>query len=210
MAIGAMVVGSVYSANKQSKAAKSAGRAQAAASDRAGQIQLDMYNQTKERLDPFIDAATGGWAQGDSGPITGSYNMQQAMSGAMGPGAQAQAYEQYGESPGVAWQREQGMRGLEAGMGASGRGGGSRLKALSQFNQGLAMQDFQNQFNRLGAITGTAVSAAGALGGAGISSAQGQSQAAIQTGQAQAGAVLGRANAISSGINSLTSLYASR
>lgn len=76
------------------------------------------------------------------------------MSGALGPEAQAQAFQQFQESPNVAFLREQGLREIGSGLGAAGKlGGGDRLRELTKFSQGLALQDLQNQFNRLGATT---------------------------------------------------------
>ena len=83
-----------------------------------------------------------------------SLGRQQALSGALGPEAQAEAFQQFQESPNVAFLREQGLREIGSGLGAAGKlGGGDRLRELTRFGQGLALQDLQNQFNRLGAAS---------------------------------------------------------
>lgn len=205
-----MVVGSIASSVIKGGAAAKAGRQQATAAQRAEAIAAQDKAEQTARMDQFIRPATSDWRVGDTGPITGSANLQSALTGAMGPEAQQQAYAQYQESPGVAWQRDQGMRGLDAEIAASGRGGGSRLRAVSEFNQGLAMQDFGNNFSRLSTVTNTGLSAAGTLGNQVIDfSKQGQ-QAVTQAGQAQAGATLGRAKAYASGIESLAKIYGSK
>jgi hypothetical protein len=113
----------------------------------------------------------------------GSFQIQQALSGALGPEAQGLAFEQFQESPGVEFLRNQGLRLIESGAGATGGlGGGDRLRALTEFSQGLALQDLSNQFNRLGAVTGTGLTAAQALGGVSGQAAAGQSQALAKSG----------------------------
>ena len=92
--------------------------------------------------------------------------------------------------------REQGLRGIESQAAVTGGlGGGQRLRELTRFSQGLALQDFGNQFNRLGAVTGTGLTAAGALGGVSGTAAAGQSQALQAAGAAKAGGLLGQAEA---------------
>lgn len=134
-----------------------------------------------------------------------SFDMQKAQAGVLGPEAQRQAMAQYSESPGVQWQREQGMRSLENDAAITGKGGGSRLKAISQFNQGLAQQDFNNQFNRLGSITGVNVNAANTTAGLVTNTAVGQANVQQSIGNAQAGASLARGQAIGSAMNSISS-----
>ena len=55
------------------------------------------------------------------------------------------------ESPGYQWQLEQGLGAIERG-GPGGKLGGSRMKALMEYGQGLAAQDYGNFLNRY--ITG--------------------------------------------------------
>jgi hypothetical protein len=78
-----------------------------------------------------------------------SLDKQQALSGALGKEAQAQAFQEFQESPNVQFLREQGLREVGSGVPT----GGNRLRELTKFSQGLALQDLQNQFNRLGATS---------------------------------------------------------
>lgn len=190
----AVAAATIYSSSKASKASGKASDAQQQAAKDSAAVQREMYLSNKATLDPFI---AGG---------TEAFDVQRALSGAMGPEAQREAYASYEESPGVAWAREQGMKGMEADIASTGRGGGARLKAISKFNQGLALQDFSASFNRLGSVTGVGLSAAGALAGVGMQSAAGQSQALTQGGQALAGGYLGRAAALQQGVSGLSSL----
>lgn len=141
--VGTLAVGA-YGANKQAKAAQA-----------AGNQEMAQYYQTREDMLGQLDKLQSG-----TNEMTEAYNpyiqagsradqLTQALSGALGAEAQAQAYQQYQESPDVQWQREQGMKGLENDLAMRGAGGGSRLKALSQYNQGLATQSFSDAYNRL-------------------------------------------------------------
>lgn len=107
---------------------------------------------------------------------------QAALSGALGPEAQAEAFQGFQESPGTSFLREQGLRQLES----TGVSGGNRLRALTEFSQGLALQNLQSQQQQLGQVAGQGIQLAGTgatltgLETGGIS-AQGAAQAAEAT-----------------------------
>lgn len=163
-------------------AEKKAGRAQAAAAREGAAIIREQFEDVKARLDPFIE------------PGAPALQQQAALSGALGPDAQREAFAAFQESPGVQFLREQGLRGINTGEAATGGlGGGERLRELTRFSQGLALQDFNAQFNRLGAVTGTGLTAAGNLGGVSGVAAAGQSQALQAAGAAKAGGIVGQA-----------------
>ncbi len=116
-------------------------------------------------------------------PFTGeggglAFEQQQAISGALGPEAQAAAFDAFQEDPGTQFLREQGLRLIESGAGATGGlGGGDRLRELTKFSQGLALQDLSTRFNRLGQVAGTGLQATGNLANirAGLGAQQGAS-----------------------------------
>jgi len=104
-------------------------------------------------LSPFID------------PGQKAQQQQAALSGALGPEAQAQAFAAFQESPGQSFLREQAERATTRNAAAiGGLGGGNVRRELQRQAIGLAQQDFQNQFNRLGAVTGQGLQAAGQVG----------------------------------------------
>lgn len=161
-------------------AEKDAAEKESNAAKLAEQGIADRFRETSETLDPFI---TGGLS---------SFDLQQAQSGALGPEAQAEAFANFNESPGVSFLREQGLRGIESGSAATGGlGGGDRLRELTRFSQGLATQDFGNQFNRLGALTGVGLTGAQALAGVGSTAAQGQAQAILTGARAESAGITG-------------------
>lgn len=81
-------------------------------------------------------------------------NQQQAaLSGALGQQAQQQAYSNFASSPGQQWLQDQALRGVTRNAAAiGGLGGGNVMQALQRQAMGMAQQDYQNQFNNLGAV----------------------------------------------------------
>jgi hypothetical protein len=195
-------VGAVGGAISGRKSAKEATRAQEEAARRGEALTREQFEATKEQLMPFI---TGG---------SGAFQQQQALSGALGPAAQAEAFNAYQESPSVQFLREQGLRDVR--RQAIGRGGlasGETLKELTKFSQGLALQDFASQFNRLGSVSGAGLGAAQALAGVGSQAAVTQAGLIGQAGQARALGVLGQQYATSQGLQQLSGIasdYADR
>ena len=102
------------------------------------------YNQAQSTLQPTAD-------QGNQ-----SSALQAALSGAMGPEAQAQAMADYQESPGQAFLRQQQEQALlrnEAALGGGLSASGRVQSALQEQAAGRAMTDFDANFNRLGQIS---------------------------------------------------------
>lgn len=132
----------------------------------------------QERLEPFFQEAVP------------AFQRQAALSGARGSEEQAQAFQQFQESPGTQFLREQGLRLIDTGAAATGGlGGGQRLRELTKFSQGLAEQDLSNQFNRLGIVSGRGQTAATQQAGLGqqfsqdVGSILGQQASIIGAGQ---------------------------
>lgn len=170
-------------------AEKEAGKAIQESGREAAAVTREIFGETKEQLLPFIEGGVPG------------FEKQQALSGALGPEAQAQAFADFQEDPGTQFLREQGLRLINTGAAAGGNlGGGERLRELTKFSQGLALQDLGNRFNQLGAVTGTGLSAASALGGVGTGAAKGISQALISAGEGKAAGLTGQAAGLRSGI----------
>lgn len=109
-------------------------------------------------------------------------NAQAALSGAMGRDAQTQAFADFQNSPGYQYQLQEMEKALTRNAAATGGlGGGNVLQALQRNAMGLASQDFQNYYNRLGNVAdrgnqalgyqtslyGQGASAASAAGGQG-------------------------------------------
>lgn len=138
----------------------------------------------------------------------GANQQQAALSGALGGEAQRQAFTAFNESPGQAFLRQQAERAVTRNAAATGGlGGGRVLQELQRQAVGLAQQDFQNQFDRLGQVSNTGLQAlnqqgslagqqaqiaaalGGQLGNMSMTAGQNLAQGRTQAGQAIAGNV---------------------
>lgn len=143
----------------------------------------------REQLDPFIRAGGGALEQ------------QQALLGLGGAGAKRRAVEGLSESPGQQFLRGRQEKALLRSSAAlGGLGGGNVRTALQEQATGFAQQDLENQFNRLGAISGAGLSAASGAGQGALSSAGQLGQFGQQTSQGITQQLTGAANARASGI----------
>jgi hypothetical protein len=132
-------------------------------------------NQAENTLSPY----TGSGAK--------SSNLQAALSGALGPDAQRQAFANYNESPEVAYQREMGEKAIMRNAAATGGLGGSRVQQeLQRHAIGLAQQDYGNAFNRLGSLSDRGLTSSNLLGGLQANAGGKVGDYAFGTGQAMA------------------------
>lgn len=93
-------------------------------------------------------------------------NLQAALSGALGPEAQAEAYANYQASPGFQYSLDEAERALRRNEAATGGLGGGRLKQeLMKQAIGMTSQEFGGMFDRLGDVAGRGMEGAKALGG---------------------------------------------
>src|SRR6185312_8161048 len=185
--IGAATLGS---AAIGASAASKASKAQVAMEQQG----LDAQNAARAKLDPFINVGTGAnytlgqmYGIGKDGQPTGAGN----------------DFSQFTNSPDYAFAQQQGELGLTRAENARGLNlSGGALKDISQFNQGLATQQFGNYFNRLMSLSqlGGSAAASAANSGAQMSNQIGNTMGNI--GQSQASGIIGGANAITGGINS--------
>ena len=109
---------------------------------------------------------------------------QAALTGALGPEAQAQAFAEYQASPELAFRQQRGEEALMRQAAAlGGLGGGNVRKALAQFTSDLYSQDLSNRLAQLGDIATRGY-------GAGATSAQlGGQEAQVMSGLGEAGAL---------------------
>ena len=127
---------SLFSANKQAKAAESAAASTAAATDQATQLQREMYQQTREDQAPYREAGYNALAQ-----------MQRTAGNV--PGAFKFGAGDYQADPGYAFRLSEGQKALD--RQAAARGGlisGGALKAAQRYGQEMGSQEFGNAFNR--------------------------------------------------------------
>jgi len=153
--------------------------------DQAGNDITDQINQGVSGLDPFL--STGQQAQ----------QRQAALSGALGPEAQAQAFAEFQASPEQAFLQEEGQRNLLRNQAAiGGLGGGNVRRELLRQGIGFAAQDLGNRFNRLGTVAERGFGAAQNIGQlraaqAGLTGQIGAGQAGLSTQEAALASSLG-------------------
>jgi hypothetical protein len=166
VAIGGSALLGAYSSNKAAKA-------QAGAADRAGQLQQDQYEQTRQDQAPFRQGGLEAQNRlmtllgiGGRAPSTGGNGVAgmigNAASGMVDNGinvdpnspdygryARDFGMDQFQQDPGYAFRLSEGQKALD--RQAAARGGlisGSALKAATRFGQDMGSQEYQNAFNR--------------------------------------------------------------
>lgn len=201
--VGGAVIGagaSLASSNAQSKAIQKAGQAQQQAADTSVAESQRQYDTTRADFAPYL--ATG----------TGALNrLNSAASGDMSG---------FFTSPSYNFTRTEGQRDIGNSFAAKGgAASGNALKALTQFNQGLASNEYNNWFNQnlglanLGASGTSGVAQAGANSSNQIvntlnNNGTNQSNLLVAGGNARASGIAGIGDAANQGIgNYLTYNY---
>ena len=186
---GGAVVGGLIS----SSAARSAAGTQAAAADRAAELQREMFERQIELQEPWRKA--GEQALNKLIPLT---DYQQF------------GMQQFQADPGYGFRMSEGMKALE--RGAAAHGGllsGATLKGVQRFGQDLASQEYQNAFNRYQAERQARLGPLQSLAGVGQTTAQQLGQAGQQmasnVGEAMTGGAAARASGYVGGANALSS-----
>lgn len=142
------LIGNALSNRGARRGADAAAEAQFAAIDE----QRRQYDQSREDMQPWLQAGTGALGRLtalSSGDMSGFYN-----------------------DPSYAFTRDQGLQSLE--RGASARGGmysGGADADRMKFASGLASQEYGNHWNRLAGLAGVGQTAAGGLASLGQSMA---------------------------------------
>ena len=181
-AVGA--AGSAYASKQSGKAAKT----QAASADRASQIQWDMYDQTRKDLDPYKQA--------------GDTSLSQLMGQMTPDGYFNQTYtgQDIYSDPSYQFRLQQGQNAIQS--SAAAQGGllsGATLKALQNYGQESASQEYSNAYNRFNADQTNRYNRLSNLVGIGQNAAAQVGNAGAQTAQAVANNTMAGANSIAAG-----------
>lgn len=164
-------------------AAKSANKALA-----KGQGELKSgYQDVASLYQPYTSTGTG--AQGTLA----------ALAGLSGKGAQDAAFGSFQTSPGYQFRLDQGTQAIDRSAASRGNlGSGATLKALSDYGQGMASQEYQNWLATLAGLANQGLSATGAQAGARTGLAQGLAGNYQQQGENTANAGLAGGSALTS------------
>lgn len=193
-AIGAAAVATVGSAAISSSASSKASKTAQATADSNNALQASIYNSNKETLSPYV--STGNTA-------SSSIN---ALLGLGGDSTSANAaYQAYKDSTGYQSALTQGQNSVTAALGQKGlTDSGAALKALTQYGQDYASQNFQTYLGDLQTQQSTGLSAASALAGVSTNYANSVSSNNNTAATASENATLSSANAINSALGNLT------
>lgn len=200
----ATVAGSAYASRQSSKAAKT----QAASSDRASEIQQENFEQTRKDLAPYKQA-------GDT-----SLSQLMGQMGSNGYFNQTYKGQDIYRDPSYQFRLQQGQDAIQS--SAAAQGGllsGATLKALQNYGQESASQEYgnaynrfnadqTNRYNRLSNLVGIGQNAAAQVGNAGAQTSQAIANNTMQGANALAAGQVGSANAWSGAANNLGSMAA--
>ena len=185
--VGAAVVGaagSAYAGKQSSKAAKT----QAASADRASEIQQENFEQTRKDLAPYKQA-------GDT-----SLNQLMGQMGTNGYFNQNFTGQDTYSDPSYQFRLQQGQNAIQS--SAAAQGGllsGATLKALQNYGQESASQEYGNAYNRFNADQTNRYNRLSNLVGVGQNAAAQVGNAGAQTSQAIANNTMQGANALAAG-----------
>lgn len=201
---GAAIAGGAMASSASKKAAKT----QAASADRASQIQQENFEQTREDLMPYKQA--------------GDTSLKQLMGqmGANGYFNQTYAGQDIYSDPSYQFRLQQGQNAIQS--SAAAQGGllsGATLKALQNYGQESASQEYSNAYNRFNAdqtnrynrlsnLVGIGQNAAAQVGNAGAQTAQAVANNTMSGANSIAAGQVGSANAWSNTANDLGSMAA--
>jgi hypothetical protein len=178
-----------------SRSASKAADTQAAAADRAAQLQQQQYEQTRADYAPWRAAG------------------EQALNKLI-PLSEYQKFgmDQFQQDPGYAFRLSEGQKALD--RSAAARGGlisGGALRAATRYGQDMGSQEYTNAFNRyqteraaqlnpLQSLAGLGQTALGQTTAAGQNYATGAGNLITGAGAAQAAGQVGAANAVTGGL----------
>ena len=195
---GAAVVGGIYSANEQSKAANKAADAQTSAANQGIAEQQRQFDAIQKLLAPYVSGGTAAFQQ------------QQDLigTGTGGTAAQQQAIAALQASPAYTSALQAGNNNILANASATGGlRGGNVQGALGQFAPAVLAATINDRFNQLGTISQQGLGAATNTGSFGQATANNVTNLLGNIGGYQAGNALaqgnaqaGYANAIQNGI----------
>lgn len=186
-----------------------AGGMQSSAADKSAQLQWDEFQQTQKNEQPYLNAGSDALTALEHGLGIGTDD------GSKGYGALMKKFtaKDYHQSPGYQFQLNQGNQQLlNTSSATGGVNSGNTLKALTQYGQGLANQDYQQadnnftqrqeqEFGMLDTVAGSGQNAAANLGALGNQAAATAGQDIMSGANGAAAGLVGGLNSISGGVN---------
>ena len=208
-AVVAVGVGTVATGAMEASAAGSAASKQQQAANNATQANLQMFNETQQNLQPYVNA--GNSANDQLSSLLGTNAGGNPLTSYFGPVTPNLAT--VAQTPGYQFNLYQGLKATQNNAASRGLGvSGAALKGAANYATGLADSTYQNQFNNLvtnqnnvyNRLLGQAQLGENAAAGLGTAATQtGNSIASndIGAGNAAAAGTIGAANALSGAVN---------
>jgi hypothetical protein len=200
-AIGVGAVAGLGGAYMESNATNNAAQTQANAANQASQLQYDEFSQQQANQQPWLQAGQGALSQMQNPYYQQQFNMSDFQA-----------------DPGYQFDLSQGQQAINRSAAASGGlASGNTLKALNNYSQNQASNEYQNaynrftnnqsqSFNRLASLAGLGQTATGQIGSAGQNMANQVGQNTMGAANAQGAAGIAGANAWSNGLSNLGSI----
>lgn len=176
------VVGGLTGANASAKAAQQAANIQAGSAQAGIDESRRQFDAMQALLAPFVNAGTT--ALGGQKDILG-------LNGASAQGAAIDSIEQSPQMQALLARGENSI--LQNASATGGLRGGNTEAALAQFSPALLAQLIDQQYSRLGGLSGMGQNAAAMTGNAGLQTGSAISNLLQQQGAAQAGGLLSAA-----------------
>lgn len=206
----AVIGGAVIGAGASMYAGSQASKAETNAADSSDATQLAMYNQTRADQLPAITAGQTAIGQLSAGTQAGGqFNTPFTMA-------------DFQQDPSYQFRLDQGEGALQKSAAASGGLlNGGTLKAISDYGQNAASQEYAsaynrytsdqtNRFNRLASVAGIGQTAANTTDSLGTSTASAIGNTTQNAGNATAANYVNASNSLNSGLSSLSNYYAQR
>lgn len=217
---------SLYGSSQQADAADEAAQRTSDATNRATESQERMFNTTREDMAPWRDVGKEGlYSLADlmgiqSTDSSGNLRPQSDRFGTLG---RTFTMSDFYKDPGYDFRLNEGLKGIDRGAAARGDFfSGATGKALSEYNQNYASNEFNNAYNRFNTdqsnlynryagLSGTGQATAGQIGSLGantysniantsMTGANSVSDAYMNAANARASGYAGVGNAITSGV----------
>lgn len=208
---GASIVGGLMG----SDASQNAADTQAAATNRAADLQYKMFQEQQATQKPFLEAGYAG-----ENRLLDLLGLS-SNTGAQGYGSLSKNFgmSDFQADPGYAFRMSEGLKALD--RTAASRGGmlsGAALKGAERYGQDLGSQEYQNAYNRyqtnranllnpLQSLAGQGQTTANTLGAAGQNYASNAGNAYMNAGNAAASGYVGSANAWSNALGGAANAY---
>lgn len=180
--VGGSLLGGMMGANAAKKAAGQAADAQ----QQGLNFTKGVYNEAQGNFEPYI-----GTGQDALSSLAGFLGLPGGNAG----GSMA-TFNQFTQTPGYQFALDQGNLAVNRQLAAQGlSNSGAQGRALAQYNQGYASQQFGNYLDQLGKLAGFGQQSAGQLAGVGTDTSRTVQQGYSNLGSAQAAGTMGANNA---------------